>query len=147
MTEFTNTLSRFSKAFRAVTTAALRPLDLHLGQNLLLASLGEHPDQTPGELAAAVDVTTPTIVKMTNRMATAGLLEKTRDKTDNRLVRLHLTDAGHALLDPLADSMTQIEERLTHGLTAEERTTLLDLMQRVIDNAMPLAATDDADDS
>lgn len=147
MTEFTDTLSRFSKVFRAATAVALRPLDLHLGQNLLIASLGENDGQTPGELAAAVDVTTPTIVKMTSRMITTGLLKKTRDETDSRLVRLHLTEAGRALLIPLDTSMGEIEERLTRGMTPEERATLLDLVQRVIDNALSSqAATGDEPD-
>lgn len=135
MTEFTDTYSRASKSFRAVTTAALRRLDLHLGQNLVLAALGERDGLTPGELAAALHVSTPTIVKMATRMASAGLVVRKHDELDRRLVRLHLTDDGRALLDPLAESMAEIDARLTRGLTARERRTLIDLMARVTDNA------------
>jgi len=138
MTEFTNTYTRASKSFRAVTAAALRRLDLHLGQNLVIDALGARDGQTPGELASALGVITPTIVKMATRMAAAGLLVRKRDDADHRLVRLMLTDAGRSLLDPLAASMEEIEQKLTVGLSLDERRALVDLMVRVTDNASDL---------
>ncbi|GAA4959244.1 MarR family winged helix-turn-helix transcriptional regulator [Yinghuangia aomiensis] len=140
MTEFTETYTAASKSFRAVTTAVLRRLDLHLGQNLVVAALAERDGQTPGELAAALDVTTPTIVKMATRMTAAGLVMRVRDDKDQRLVRLRLTDAGRSLVEPLAASMKEIEERLTTGLTDTERASLTDLMTRVTGNARALLA-------
>lgn len=61
MTDFTDTYGRASKTFRAVMEVALGRHGLHLGQNLVLAALAERDGQTPGEIAAAVHVTTPTI--------------------------------------------------------------------------------------
>ena len=48
-------------------------------------------------MAGALKVTTPTIVKMANRMTETGLLTRRGDPDDNRLVRLWLTDKGHEL--------------------------------------------------
>ena len=87
-----------------------------------------------------IHVTTPTIVKMANRMAAAGLLVRQRDDADHRLVRIHLTAAGRALIEPLAVSMQEIDSRLTAGLTGDEREQLMELMGRVIDNASGLLA-------
>jgi len=140
MTDFTDTYTRASKSFRAVLTVALRRRGLHLGQNLVLTTLAEKDGQTPGEIAATVNVTTPTIVKMATRMNAAGLLVRRRDTSDNRLVRLHLTEKGLALAGPLAGDLELIEERLTKGLTAAERKTLLRLMERISTNAHALLA-------
>src|SRR5690349_10377813 len=103
----------------------MRRHGLHLGQNLLLAALWERDGCTPGEIAAAVNVTTPTVVKMATRMAAAGLLTRRRDDHDNRLVRLWLTDAGRALQAPVEEERRLMEEQITAGLTPAERTHLL----------------------
>ena len=138
VTDFTDAYTRASKSFRAVLTVTLRRRGLHLGQNLVLTALAERDGQTPGEIAALLGVTTPTIVKMATRMTAAGLVFRQRDTSDNRLVRLHLTDAGRALSGPLAEDLELIEERLTAGLSAAERKTLLRLMDRVSTNAREL---------
>ena len=138
MSEFTDIYTQASKSFRAVVTVALRRHGLHLGQNLVLDALVERDRQTPGEIAAALQVTTPTIVKMATRMAAAGLLVRERDTADQRLVRLALTNAGRQAFDPVAEELDNIEKRLTVGLTERERATLFRLMRRVTTNARAL---------
>ena len=97
MPEFLDLHGKTTKALRALAEAAMQRHGLHLGQNLLLAALWERDGRAPGEIAAALRVTTPTVVKMADRMTKAGLLARRRDDRDNRLVRLWLTDAGRAL--------------------------------------------------
>jgi len=138
MTDFTSAYIRASKTFRAVTELSMRPLGLHLGQHLLLARLAERDGQTPGELAAAIRVTVPTVVKMSGRMAKAGWLTRRRDDRDNRLVRLHLTPAGRALLEPIQSALEDIDTRATAGLSERERAQLLKLLDRVSTNAEKL---------
>lgn len=138
MSEFLDVYTRASKAFRGATDTALRRHGLHLGQNLVLAALWEEDGRTPGAIAAAVHVTTPTIVKMANRMTAAGLLTRRRDTEDNRLVRLYLTDAGRALQEPVEQELLLLEKRLTAGLSGEEVRGLLAALTRVSDNAGPL---------
>lgn len=140
MTDFTDAYSRASKAFRAVTDTALRRHGLHLGQNLLLDVLVRQDGQTPGELAAAIRVTVPTVVKMSTRMAAAGLLERRRDTRDNRLVRLYLTDAGRALTAPVDAALQEIDQRATARLSKTERSTLIKLLNRVSEDAEALQA-------
>ncbi len=138
MTGFTDRYARASKAYRAVVTVALRRHGLHLGQNFVIAALTDRDGQTPGEIAAAIGVRTPTIVKMATRMSVAGLLERRRDTADHRLVRLHLTEAGRALSGPMAAALAEVERELTRGLTKRETAQLLTLMERVADNAQTL---------
>ncbi|WP_406230674.1 MarR family winged helix-turn-helix transcriptional regulator [Nocardia sp. NBC_01009] len=131
MPEFLDLHSKTTKVLRAVADAGMRRHGLHLGQNHLLAALWEQDGQTPGELAAALHVTTPTVVKMATRMADAGLLVRQRDDHDNRLVRLWLTDAGHDLREPVESERRSLEEVITADLTATEREYLLSALAKI----------------
>ena len=138
MPEFLDLHGKTSKALRAAAEAAMQRHGLHLGQNHLLAVLWERDGRTPGEVAAAVHVTTPAVVKMATRMAEAGLLVRRRDKLDNRLVRLWLTDQGRALREPIEAERRFIEEKVTETLTETEREHLLSALAKVYDAATGL---------
>lgn len=138
MAEFLDLHGSTSKVLRALADGAMRRHGLHLGQNYLLAVLWERDGSTPGEIAAALNVTTPTVVKMADRMTAAGLLTRRRDDRDNRLVRLWLTDAGRALREPVEAERRLIEERVTAGLTATEREHLLRALAKIHRSASEL---------
>ncbi|MEV0402503.1 MarR family winged helix-turn-helix transcriptional regulator [Actinoallomurus sp. NPDC050550] len=131
MPEFLDLHGRTNKLVRAAADAALRRHGLHLGQDHLLAVLWEHDGSTPGEVAAALNVTTPTVVKMATRMATAGLLTRRRDDRDNRLVRLWLTEAGHALREPIEAERRLLEQKITADLTETERRHLMSALAKI----------------
>ncbi len=131
MPEFLDLHGRTSKVIRALTEAQMRRHGLHFGQDLVLAVLWERDGRTPGEVAAALHVTTPTIVKMATRMTAAGLLTRRRDDRDNRLVRLWLTDAGQALKEPVLAARQSLEDKVTAGLTETERRSLLNVLATI----------------
>ncbi|MGW4811171.1 MarR family winged helix-turn-helix transcriptional regulator [Kitasatospora cineracea] len=140
MPDFLDLHGKTSKALRAAADAGMRRHGLHLGQNLLLAALWEQDGRTPGEIAAALEVTTPTVVKMATRMATAGLLTRARDDRDQRLVRLWLTDTGRTLQQPVEAERRRLEEQVTAGLTATERRHLLTALAKIHRAATALPA-------
>ncbi|WP_433190623.1 MarR family winged helix-turn-helix transcriptional regulator [Actinoallomurus sp. CA-150999] len=147
MPEFLDLHGRTNKVVRAAADAALRRHGLHLGQDHLLAVLWERDGSTPGEVAAALNVTTPTVVKMATRMATAGLLTRRRDDRDSRLVRLWLTEAGHALREPIEAERRLLEEKITADLTETERRHLMSALAKIHRSANDLlegAPTDTA---
>jgi MarR family transcriptional regulator, organic hydroperoxide resistance regulator len=131
MPEFLDLHGRTSKVLRALTEAEMRRHGLHFGQDLVLGVLWERDGRTPGEVAAALHVTTPTIVKMATRMTAAGLLTRRRDDRDNRLVRLWLTDAGQALKEPVQAARQSLEDKVTAGLTETERRSLLNMLATI----------------
>ncbi|GAA3177658.1 hypothetical protein GCM10010486_51760 [Nonomuraea roseoviolacea subsp. carminata] len=138
MPEFLDLHSKMSKALRAAAETAVRRHGLHLGQDHLLAVLWRQDGRTPGEVAAALNVTTPNVVKAATRMAAAGLLTRRRDDRDNRLVRLWLTDAGRALQAPIEKERRLLEEQVTAGLTAAERDHLLSALTKIHQSATAL---------
>lgn len=131
MPEFLDLHGRTSKALRALTEAEMRRHGLHFGQDLVLAVLWERDGRTPGEVAAALHVTTPTVVKMATRMTAAGLLTRRRDDRDNRLVRLWLTEAGLALKEPVLAARQSLEDKVTANLTETERRHLLNMLAKI----------------
>ncbi|MFF4414521.1 MarR family winged helix-turn-helix transcriptional regulator [Streptosporangium sp. NPDC001559] len=138
MPEFLDLHSRTSKALRALAEGAMRRHGLHLGQDLLLAVLWRQDGRTPGEVAAMLNVTTPTVVKMATRMTAAGLVTRRRDDRDNRLVRLWLTDAGRALREPIEAERRSLEEKVTADLTETEREHLMDTLAKIHKSAIDL---------
>ncbi|KAK1182134.1 MarR family transcriptional regulator [Streptomyces sp. NBS 14/10] len=131
MPEFLDLHSKTSKTLRALAERGMREHGLHLGQNHLLAALWEHDGRTPGEIASALHVTTPTVTKMATRMAATGLLTRRPDDRDSRLVRLWLTDAGRALQQPVEQERRRMEEAVTADLTDAERQHLLSALTKV----------------
>ncbi|MET8146051.1 MarR family winged helix-turn-helix transcriptional regulator [Sphaerisporangium sp. NPDC005288] len=138
MPEFLDLHSKMSKALRAAAEVAMRRHGVHLGQDHLLAVLWRQDGRTPGEVAAALNVTTPNVVKAATRMAAAGLLTRRRDDRDNRLVRLWLTDAGSALRAPIERERRLLEEAVTADLTEAEREHLLSALAKIHRSARTL---------
>lgn len=147
MPEFLDLHSKTSKTLRAVAETAVRRHGLHLGQDHLLAVLWNQDGRTPGEVAAALNVTTANVVKAANRMAATGLLTRRRDEKDNRLVRLWLTDAGRALQEPIEKERQLLEEKVTANLTPTERQHLLSALTKIhhATSAMLNTPTDQSD--
>lgn len=141
MPDFLDLHSRTTKALRALADEGMRRHGLHYGQHHLLAALWEQDGRTPGEVAAKLHVTTPTVVKMADRMTASGLLERRRDERDARLVRLWLTDAGRALREPVESERRELERQVTAGLTAAERDRLMAALGTVLHTAEELLGT------
>ena len=139
MPEFLDLHSKTSKALRVAADAAVQRHGLRLGQDHLLAALWEQDGRTPGEIAAAVNVTTPAVTKLATRMAESGLMERRPDPHDNRLVRLWLTDAGRALRKPIEAERQHLEDQLTATLTKTERAHLITALTKIHEAATTLA--------
>ncbi|GAA1575150.1 MULTISPECIES: MarR family winged helix-turn-helix transcriptional regulator [Kribbella] len=131
MPEFLELHSKTSKLLRAAADNAVQRHGLRLGQDHLLAALWAEDGRTPGEIAAAVNVTTPAVTKLATRLAEMGLLERRPDLHDNRLVRLWLTPAGRALQAPIEAERQQLEDRITATLTKTERAQLMKALTKI----------------
>jgi DNA-binding MarR family transcriptional regulator len=132
MPEFLDLHGKTNKLIRALAEAAMQRHGLHLGQDHLLAALWAHDGSTPGEMAAALNVAPPTVVKMATRMAAAGLITRRRSEDgDSRLVRLWLTKSGRALKKPIEAERQLLEERVTADLTETERKYLMSALAKI----------------
>jgi DNA-binding MarR family transcriptional regulator len=122
---------RTNKADRAAANARIRRHGLHLGQDHLLALLWAEDGRTPGELAAALEVSTPPWSRPRPGCPTRACSNAAPDDRDHRLVRIWLTDAGRALQFPLEQERRVLEEDLIADLSDAERDQLLAALAKV----------------
>ena len=60
----------------------------------------------------------PTVTKMLRRLEGCGLVERSQGPADARSFRVHLTERGRALDEPVTRCWTQAEEKALAGLSA-----------------------------
>ncbi|HYK97405.1 MAG TPA: MarR family transcriptional regulator [Candidatus Acidoferrales bacterium] len=91
--------------------------------------------RTLGEMAAAEQVRPPTMSKLVSDMESVGLLRRTGDPTDARVVRLDMTPKGRRVLAKGRDlRIADIERRLRaqgpHGVAAVA--SAVDVIERML---------------
>lgn len=86
-----------SHAVNRVYKPVLDELGLTYPQYLVMVLLWEKDARTVGELGARLRLESSTLTPLLKRLEASGLLTRTRDKADERQVRLHLTERGSAL--------------------------------------------------
>ncbi len=125
---------KVSRAHRALVSAALAKMELHIGQERLLMQLGEEDGLTQTQLAERLCIEPPTLTKMLSRLEKTKLLEKRRDLKDARMCRIYLTEKGYAIQKPVTDLWLGLEETILANLTLEERMLYHRLLMQICDN-------------
>ncbi|MGW3352321.1 MarR family winged helix-turn-helix transcriptional regulator [Nonomuraea rubra] len=120
----TYALIKLMKAHRNQLAAALVPLGLHVGQELLLNQLWREDGLTQGELIARLGVEPPTVTKTLQRLERSGIVYRAPDPDRPRIGRVYLTETGKALREPVEGIWAQLDEDLQRGFTPEERELL-----------------------
>jgi DNA-binding MarR family transcriptional regulator len=96
--------------------------------------------QRPSTLAGDLHVSAPTVSRLLEKLAAAGLVGRLPDPTDSRATLAHLTRSGHAV----ADGMFTAGDRLIADLLADwsdtDRGALDVLLHRLADALVHFAA-------
>lgn len=77
----------------------LDPLGITYPQYLALVALRTKEGRTVSELGERLFLESNTLTPLIKRLEAAGLVTRTRDTADERVVRIHLTDRGRAVAD------------------------------------------------
>jgi DNA-binding MarR family transcriptional regulator len=80
--------------------------------------------RTLGELAAAEQVQPPTMSRLVRELESAGLVTRTRDVADARVVWVEWTEDGRRVLQKGRELRVQTLEAQLRSLSAGERTIL-----------------------
>jgi DNA-binding MarR family transcriptional regulator len=98
--EFRVTLRRFNRWSEDQAQAAGLT---HVQHQLLVAIIGHHESRPPtvGDLAGYLMLRPHSTVELVDRAEAAGLVERTPDADDGRVVRVRLTGAGDRILNKL----------------------------------------------
>lgn len=96
-----------------------------------LASIGASPGLTVSQLQAVLRLSQPGTVRLVDRLVADGLAEK-RSGADARQSLIHLTPKGRRLRRKILDARHDAIAGMTAPLSAEERHTLLALLNRML---------------
>jgi MarR family transcriptional regulator, organic hydroperoxide resistance regulator len=132
MDRFLFMFTRASKLTREAADEAMSRHGVRVGQNVILELLWIRDGQTPGELASALGIATPTVVRSAERMLAAGLLTRRPHETDGRLVRLWLTNHGRELQPVIEHERAQLTARALAELDVDERAALIRALTKIV---------------
>ncbi|WP_448668086.1 MarR family winged helix-turn-helix transcriptional regulator [Aerococcus viridans] len=78
-----------------------------------------------------------TASELVSRLEKNGYVKTEKSQKDGRLKRLIVTEEGHAAYDRILQFLQEIDDRLVEGLSKEEVDTLVNLLNRLIQNMLP----------
>lgn len=117
-------------------SVGLSPLEFNA-----LMHVGEAEDLTPKALAIHLDITTGAVTAMTDRLVSAGLVERTPNPADRRSLLLSLTDTGARAR---ATMYAQYYEAVARALDAAPDLGVGDITALLERTAEAIGATADA---
>ena len=129
-------LVQICKLHHARAHTLLEELGLYRGQPPVLFALWEREGLTHSELAARLHVKPATITKMINRMEKTGFVQRRSDPEDQRVSRVYLTDAGHAIQNEVERVWRILLEETFVGFSLEERVLLRRFFLQMRDNLL-----------
>ncbi|MDI3423936.1 MarR family winged helix-turn-helix transcriptional regulator [Streptomyces luteolus] len=88
---------------------------------------------TAGAFLKAAMVTSGAITNRIDKMETKGLVERVRDGSDRRTVKIRLTDKGLALTDQLMDDHLANYARIAKALTPEDCAQVADGLRKLLE--------------
>ncbi len=103
---------------------------------LLLRMLAEEKNggtsgMSPTHLSRCQNVSKNTISSLIGGLEEQGLVERELDRADKRVFRIRLTDAGRRAVEATAPDHVAYLNALAGGLTAEEQTQLIVLLDKL----------------
>ena len=89
----------------------IRPFNISMTQyNVLRILRGAEPDgRTCGEIGERMIAREPDVTRLLERMEKAGLIKRTRDSADRRVVLTRITSCGLKLLDEMEPKLREID--------------------------------------
>ena len=156
-------LLQASRLHRARMGEKLSRLGLYPGQEQVLQALAAEGALTMGELAAILHVRPPTASKTISRLAALGLVARQSrnggapasetgsstapspvEKSDARIVRVTLTDAGEERAAAIAGLWDEVEAELLDDLDGKDRKRLRKLLRKTARNLAAHTGSDAA---
>lgn len=109
-------------------------LDEHVrpGMGHILFTLFAEDDLTIKEIAERSQLANSTLTGLLNRMETAALIERRRDSSDGRLIRVRLTDLGRSLEPRCHGVVQRMDAIFQNGMGAPAVRRAKRILQRVV---------------
>ena len=137
-------IKKIQNAIRSEADNNMRSLDVTLPQTRVLSFLMHRERHTAPqkEIETFFCVTHPTMIGILHRLEAKGFVDVRVNREDKRMKDVALTEAGERAAS-LADCFRRkTEEAMTAGLSDGDRSQLVSLLGRVLDNLVAHSAAD-----
>jgi DNA-binding MarR family transcriptional regulator len=127
-------VNRVAGAALKGATAEFAKRGLTVPKYRILLTVAEHDNIHFRELAKLTSVERPTLSRLLDEMASAGLLRRRPDPDDSRSINISLLTPGRALLESTTEWALEVEKDILNGISSIETQLLRHLLMRMFDN-------------
>ncbi len=106
-------------------------IGLHHAQAMILFRLWHQDGISQRSLAQALHITPPTATNTLQRMERDGWITRTRDESDQRVIRVYLTEKSQMLRKEAQSSFREFDQEMTSMLSETETATLRQSLLKV----------------
>lgn len=105
--------------------------DLTGSQVFALWQIRDSGPMTMGDLAEALAVTHGVATRMVDRLVEKGMLERSRDDSDRRVVLVSLSELGVSITTEVVESALQVFRNVFRSVRQSDREEYLSLLRRI----------------
>jgi DNA-binding MarR family transcriptional regulator len=136
-------LEHLARMGRRAYEGAMTPGGLRSRHLIALKLLSEQGPQSQQGLADALSLDPSNVVGLLNELEERELVVRRRDRSDRRRHIVELSTSGEEELAVGYARLSRVEDELLGALSAAERSTLYDLLQRAVGAGTPPCDTND----
>jgi DNA-binding MarR family transcriptional regulator len=114
--------------------AVLSKGKITISQMVLLELLYAKNESKMSDISDALGVTKSAVTGLTDRLIKAGFLQRTRLKTDRRIVKIRLTAKGLSIGSKLENYKLKMIRQLFKSISQKERTQYLNILKKIQTN-------------
>ena len=107
-------------------------IGVSLPQFQMLVVVNDNPGLTIGDIASRLEVTSPFVTAEIGKLVAQGVVEKRQSAEDRRVVHIHLTDHGFALIRELGPLRRRTNDLMFGSLTAERAALLYEMVDMIV---------------
>lgn len=126
-------LLSLTRTIRAAFEARVKRLDLTFARARLLTTIDRNPGASQTELAAVLEIETPTLKRLLDALESQGLAERRPLESDARKHAVYLTDTSR--IGPLLRFRGEVDAALIDGVVPEDLATARRVLAQMTANA------------
>jgi DNA-binding MarR family transcriptional regulator len=112
----------------------LAPLDVTSAQFIIVSALSSGTAKSAADLCKEISYDAGAMTRMIDRLEYKGLLQRSRQPNDRRLVNLELTERAIAAMPSMRYASMRVLNRFLRGFSREEARKLEELLTRMLEN-------------
>lgn len=136
-------LARLVRVWRALIDHRLKPLELTQTHWVTLHNIHQlPPDQSQIQLAKAIGIEQPSLVRTLDQLEDKGLISRQTCPSDRRAKRIKLTEKAEPIITEMEAVISKTRGEILAGISPDELEMLVGLIARLEQNIHELQARD-----